>query len=251
MPCSTAKKRTDSKPDRYLKVNDPILLAGLGGRQYCKEAGLTRELLLQYVLASQSAVPVKHVINITCSTLSGDEFRVQLEETDCSVKTLKDKIECITGFTRETQALFNLKARNRTSQSSSSCNLVCDASDELENYVPLASSCAVLVCLTTLPEWRWHSGSMLVREGFIDLCDRRKATLMTERDSLSFNTNGQEGLTLADGCNNLVTEQVFDSGTHTISFKWPSYVAMGLVPDELSCMENPLGDASQCLYLYW
>ena len=64
----------------------------MGGRKYIKEEELTRAVLLEWA-KRQGAVKVVNLISITVQIMGGTETEVKLEDTDNSVRSLKQNIQ--------------------------------------------------------------------------------------------------------------------------------------------------------------
>ena len=77
----------------------------LGGRKYVKAKDLTREILLEYA-KRQGAVTEVDLLSVTVQNMGGTELKVQLEESQNTVKWLKLAIQDEQGISRFTQQLF-------------------------------------------------------------------------------------------------------------------------------------------------
>ena len=64
----------------------------MGGRIYVKQGQLTRAVLLDWA-KKQGAVKEINLISVTVQTMGGTEFEVKMDDSDNSVRILKQSIE--------------------------------------------------------------------------------------------------------------------------------------------------------------
>ena len=83
------------------------LRALMGGRKFCPQEELTREVLLQY-LKAQGDIREVNLVEVTVQTMSGRSFGVVLE-VDTEVKLLKSGIEEAEGTAARRQDLLMLR----------------------------------------------------------------------------------------------------------------------------------------------
>ena len=83
--------------------------AAMGGRKYCKEEELTREVLLKYLKAKDEIKEVEGLVDVTVQTMTGHSFGVVLEAgAGAQVHVLKDEIKQAEGIPVQRQDLLML-----------------------------------------------------------------------------------------------------------------------------------------------
>ena len=97
-------QKEDSQPDVDVRLSEE-LRGLLGGRKYVKAKDLTREILLEYA-KRQGAVTEVDLLSVTVQNMGGTELKVQLEESQNTVKWLKLAIQDEQGISTFTQQLF-------------------------------------------------------------------------------------------------------------------------------------------------
>ena len=97
-------EETDGPSEIDVRLNEE-LRGMFGGRKYVKAKDLTREILLEYA-KRQGAVTEVDLISVTVQTMGGTEVKVQLEESQNTVKWLKLAIQDEQGISTFTQQLF-------------------------------------------------------------------------------------------------------------------------------------------------
>jgi hypothetical protein len=135
------------------------LRTGMGGRKYCSLKEVSRQVLLDYLIAKGDIAEVD-LLEVTVQTLSGTSFEVTLEvgATTSNVRALKAEIETAEGTPWYRQELFEL---------------VEDAEDACEE--PLADgfvvekSCTMALCIKAPPAVEWDSDSPLLKASFCEV----------------------------------------------------------------------------------
>jgi hypothetical protein len=132
------------------------LRTGMGGRKYCSLKEVSRQVLLDYLIAKGDIAEVD-LLEVTVQTLSGTSFEVTLE-VGGNVRALKAEIETAEGTPWYRQELFEL---------------VEDAEDACEE--PLADdwvvekSCTMALCVKAPPAVEWDSDSPLLKASFCEV----------------------------------------------------------------------------------
>jgi len=102
-----------TSPKTVLKLPEGMRSA-LGGRKYCSEDELTREVMLQY-LKSKGDIKEVRLVEVTVQTMTGHSFGVALEAgAGAQVHVLKSEIKEAQGFPVERQDLFVLSADTKS-----------------------------------------------------------------------------------------------------------------------------------------
>ena len=204
----------------------------MGGRKFCPQEELTREVLLQYLKAKGGIREVDGLLDITVQTMTGKSFSVVLESgSSAQIGLLKSEIEEAEGTPACRQDLLVLREGE-------------PAAEEEGRVVPLADgfviseSCTIALCVAVEPgqhalaqayylafciflfrianlvfssfsfllEWAWDATSDLIKQGIFALSgiDNSIATKIDK-----------------DGYNNcMMTGPVMEgTGKHTISMK--------------------------------
>jgi hypothetical protein len=133
----------------------------MGGRKYCRLQELSRQVLLDYLIAEGDIAEVD-LLEVTVQTMSGRSFEVTLEvgAATSNVWALKAEIETAEGTPWHRQELFEL---------------VEDAEDACEE--PLADdflvgkSCAMALCIKAPPAFEWDSDSPLFKASSCEVRD--------------------------------------------------------------------------------
>ena len=97
-------QKEDSRSEVDVRLSEE-LRGLLGGRKYVKAKDLTREILLEYA-KRQGAVTEVDLLSVTVQNMGGMELKVQLEESQSTVKWLKLAIQDEQGISTFTQQLF-------------------------------------------------------------------------------------------------------------------------------------------------
>ena len=117
----------------------------MGGRKFCSQEELTREVLLQYLKAKGDIREVDGLLDITVQTMTGKSFGVVLESgTSARIGLLKSEIEEAEGTPACRQDLFVLREGE-------------EAAAEEGSAVPLADDfmisepCTIALCVAIEP----------------------------------------------------------------------------------------------------
>ena len=78
----------------------------MGGRLYCQEEDLTREILLDHLLGKRDEVFVVNTFDVKVTDLGGDAFDIKLDDKDNAVWQLKSLIEKNQGTKAHLQELY-------------------------------------------------------------------------------------------------------------------------------------------------
>ena len=121
------------------------LRALMGGRKFCPQEELTREVLLQYLKVKGDIREVEGLLDITVQTMTGKSFDVVLESgSSAKIGLLKSEIEEAEGTPACRQDLFVLREGE-------------EAAAEEGRVVPLADgfvileSCTIALCVDVEP----------------------------------------------------------------------------------------------------
>ena len=130
----------DTVPRQLVKLPEGMR-AAMGGRKYCAQDELTREVLLQYLKGKGEIRELAGLVEVTVQTMTGRSFDVVLESgARATVGQLKAEIEEVEGTLVHRQDLFVLCAEA-----------------EKGSEVPLADSfviaeaCTVALCVAVGP----------------------------------------------------------------------------------------------------
>ena len=108
MSGSSGNKRQRVEEEKQAEVDVKLseeLQELMGGRKYIKEEELTREVLLEWA-RRQGAVKEVNLISVTVQSMGGTEVEVKLEDSDNTVRSLKQNIQDSQGISSFSQQLF-------------------------------------------------------------------------------------------------------------------------------------------------
>ena len=115
--------------------------AAMGGRKFCEQEELTREVLLQYLKGKGEIREVAGLVEVTVQTMTGRSFDVVLEcGASATVGQLKAEIEEVEGTLVHRQDLFVLCAE---AEKGSEIPL-------LDSFV-IVEACTVALCVAVEP----------------------------------------------------------------------------------------------------
>ena len=148
MSRSTSKRRRTEENEeggaQHVALPDG-LRALMGGRKFCPQEELTREVLLQYLKSKGDIREVDGLLDITVQTMTGKSFDVVLESgSTAQIGLLKSEIEEAEGTPACRQDLFVLRVGEA-------------AAAEEGSAVPLADdfmisdSCTIALCVAIEP----------------------------------------------------------------------------------------------------
>ena len=103
-------EETGTAPRQLVKLPEGMR-AAMGGRKFCEQEELTREVLLQYLKGKGEIREVAGLVDVTVQTMTGRSFDVVLESgASATVGQLKAEIEEVEGTLVHRQDLFVLCA---------------------------------------------------------------------------------------------------------------------------------------------
>jgi hypothetical protein len=140
----------------------------LGGRKYVKAKDLTREILLEYA-KRQGAVTEVDLLSVTVQTMGGTELKVQLEESQNTVKCLKLAIQDEQGISTFTQQLFLVSKTGDKDNAGDGSGGSGAKQEPLKDDELVSDSCIVALCVdfsAALNEWDSSSPLISVRIAF-------------------------------------------------------------------------------------
>ena len=133
-------EEADTVPRQLVKLPEGMR-AAMGGRKYCGQDELTREVLLQYLKGTGEVREVAGLVDVTVQTMSGRSFDVVLESgASATVGQLKAEIEEVDGTPVHRQDLFVLCAE---AEKGSEVPL-------LDSFV-VTEACTVALCVAVEP----------------------------------------------------------------------------------------------------
>jgi hypothetical protein len=136
-------------PQITVKLPEGIRVA-MGGRKYCKEEGLTGEVVLQY-LKSKEEIKEVSLVDVTVQTMTGYSFGIVLEAgAGAQVHVLKDEIKQAEGIPVQRQDLLMLSIEGWKGEQGSGEPLA-------EDFV-IETDCTVALCVAS------PQGKVLVNE---------------------------------------------------------------------------------------
>ena len=138
------EENEEEKETQHVALPDG-LRALMGGRKFCPQEELTREVLLQYLRAKGDIREVEGLLDITVQTMTGKSFDVALESgSSAQIGLLKCEIAEAEGTPACRQDLFVLREGE-------------EAAAEEGRVVPLADdfviseSCTIALCIAIEP----------------------------------------------------------------------------------------------------
>jgi len=252
------RQRLESGP-RDIYLEDERLRNLMGGKEYCKEDEIPREVLLEFILGSKAAIVVK-TFPVTIQRLDGSSFEVKMDHLfNTTVNELKWDIEKSEGVNFHSQQLFLLNNQgeeakddetkdNESKDEGEAGGDVKDVNEDegeeaedsgeeeqrqLSEDDKIEKSCTILLCVKIEKVWKWDVKSPLIPSKVYELSARD--------NSITTKAERRRGW---DSC--LVTESIMESGIHTISFKLLSGAAIvGVVRDGTPCDKDPFDEDSQ------
>ena len=147
-------EQKDDGSEVEVRLNDE-LRGLLGGRKYVKTKDLTREVLLEYA-KRQGAVTEVDLLSVTVQTMGGTELKVQLEESQNTVKWLKLAIQDEQGISTFTQQLFLVSKKSGDNNAGGVSGGAGAKQEPLKDDVLVSDSSIVALCVdfsAALNEW--------------------------------------------------------------------------------------------------
>ena len=119
------------------------LRALMGGRKFCPQEELTREVLLQYLKVKGDIREVDGLLDITVQTMTGKSFDVVLESgSSAQIGLLKSEIEEAEGTPACRQDLFVLRVGEAAEEGSAV---------PLADGFLISESCTIALCVAIEP----------------------------------------------------------------------------------------------------
>ena len=119
------------------------LRALMGGRKFCPQEELTREVLLQYLKSKGDIREVDGLLDITVQTMTGKSFDVVLESgSSAQIGLLKSEIEEVEGTPACRQDLLVLRQGEAAEEGS--------AVPLADDFV-ISESCTIALCVAIEP----------------------------------------------------------------------------------------------------
>ena len=117
----------------------------MGGREFCLQEELTREVLLQYLKAKGDIREVEGLLDITVQTMTGKSFDVVLESgRTAQIGLLKSEIEEVEGTRACRQDLFVLREGEEAAAEDGSAIPLSD------DFV-ISEPCTIALCVAIEP----------------------------------------------------------------------------------------------------
>jgi hypothetical protein len=159
--CSSGNKRQRVEEEKQVEIDVKLseeLRELMGGRKYIKEEELTRAVLLEWAKKRQGAVKEVNLISITVQSMGGTESEVKLEDSDNTVRSLKQNIQDSQGIASFNQQLFLVSKKSGGETEAS-----VDAKQEpMGDDQLIVVDCCVALCIDTEEENCWDSSSPLI-----------------------------------------------------------------------------------------
>ena len=132
----------DPPPAPHIIVKLPEeMRAAMGGRKYCKEEELTREVMLQYLKAKEEIKEVS-LVDVTVQTMTGHSFGIVLEAgAGAQVHVLKDEIKQAEGIPVQRQDLLMLSIEGGKGGQ--------DSGEPLAEDFVIEADCTVALCVAS------------------------------------------------------------------------------------------------------
>ena len=143
------RQRTEENEENEAETQHVALPDGLralmGGRKFCPQEELTRDVLLRYLKAKEDIRKVEGLLNITVQTMAGKSFDVVLESgSSAQIGLLKSEIEEAEGTPACRQDLLVLREGEAAAAEEGSAVPLAD--DFL-----LSDSCTIALCVAIEP----------------------------------------------------------------------------------------------------
>ena len=174
----TEENEEEEKETQHFALPDG-LRALMGGRKFCPQEELTREVLFQYLKAKGDIREVDGLLDVTVQTMTGKSFDVVLESgSTAQIGLLKSEIKEAEGTPACRQDLFVLRAGEAAVAEEGSAVPLAD------DFV-ISESCTIALCVAIAPEWAWDATSDSVGypsfflSGQVTASPTREITLVT------------------------------------------------------------------------
>ena len=160
MSGSSGSKRQRVEEEKQAEVDVKLseeLRELMGGRKYIKEEELTKEVLLEWA-RRQGAVKEVNLISVTVQSMGGTEVEVKLEDSDNTVRSLKQNIQDSQGISSFSQQLFLVSKKG-----SDKAEEVVEAKQEpMGDDQLLLVDCCVALCIDAEVLASWDCSSPLI-----------------------------------------------------------------------------------------
>ena len=160
MSGSSGNKRQRVEEEKQAEVDVKLseeLQELMGGRKYIKEEELTREVLLEWA-RRQGAVKEVNLISVTVQSMGGTEVEVKLEDSDNTVRSLKQNIQDSQGISSFSQQLFLVSKKG-----SDKAEEIVEAKQEpMGDDQLLLVDCCVALCIDAEVLASWDSSSPVI-----------------------------------------------------------------------------------------
>ena len=160
MSGSSGNKRQRVEEEKQAEVDVKLseeLQELMGGRKYIKEEELTRAVLLEWA-RRQGAVKEVNLISVTVQSMGGTELEVKLEDTDNSVRSLKQNIQDSQGISSFSQQLFLVSKKG----SDKAEEIVEVKQEPMGDDQLIVGDCCVALCIDAEVLTSWDSSSPLI-----------------------------------------------------------------------------------------
>jgi hypothetical protein len=132
----------------------------MGGRKYIKEEELTRAVLLEWA-KKQGGVTEVNLVSITVQSMGGTELEVQMDDSDNSVRSLKQNIQDSQGISAFTQQLF-LVSKGGDNNAAGASGGAGAKQEPLKDDTLVSDSSIVALCVDFSALNEWDSSSPLI-----------------------------------------------------------------------------------------
>lgn len=162
MSKGSKRQRTEENEEEEQETQHVALPDGLralmGGRKFCPQEELTRELLLQYLKAEGDIREVEGLLDITVQTMTGKSSDVVLESgSSAQIGLLKSEIEEAEGTPACRQDLFVLRQGEAAATEEGSAVPLAD------NFV-ISETCTMALCVAVEP------GQHVLAQANLEVC---------------------------------------------------------------------------------
>ena len=139
------EENEEEKGTQHVALPDG-LRALMGGRKFCPQEELTREVLLQYLKVKGDIREVDGLLDITVQTMTGKSFGVVLESgSSAQIGLLKSEIEEAEGTPACRQDLFVLREGEEAAAAEEGGVI------PLSDDVLISESCTIALCVAVEP----------------------------------------------------------------------------------------------------
>jgi hypothetical protein len=134
----------------------------MGGRKYIKETELTRAVLLEWA-KKQGAVKEVNLISVTVQSMGGTETVMKVDDSDNTVRSLKQNIQDSQGISSFSQQLFLVSKSSNKAEANGGAEASVEVRQEpMGDTELLVVDCCVALCVDAVEENCWDSSSPLI-----------------------------------------------------------------------------------------